>query len=43
VVANTNGLIEYLILPVWAALAGAAAGWVSYRLASGTAASVSAT
>ena len=33
VLANlSSGPVEYLVLPVVAALAGAAAGWVSYRL-----------
>lgn len=35
VLANlSSGPVEYLVLPVVAALAGAAAGWVSYRLVS---------
>jgi hypothetical protein len=33
VLVNLTDPIEYLVLPVWTALAGAAAGWVSYRLA----------
>lgn len=33
VLTNLGDPIEYLVLPVWTALAGAAAGWVSYRLA----------
>jgi hypothetical protein len=34
VLANlSSGPVEYLVLPVVAALTGAAAGWVSYRLA----------
>ena len=33
VLANlSSGPVEYLVLPVVAALAGAAAGWVSFRL-----------
>ena len=33
VLANlTSGPVEYLVLPILAALAGAAAGWVSYRV-----------
>jgi hypothetical protein len=42
VLANVSaGPIEYLVLPVIAAIAGAAAGWVSYVLARGTTASPS--
>ena len=33
--ANLGDPIEYLVPVVWAAVVGAAAGWVSYRLASG--------
>ena len=37
VVANlSSGPVEYLVVPIWAALVGAAAGWVSYRLARST-------
>ena len=35
VVANLSGPLEYLVLPLVAAPAGAAAGWVPYRLARG--------
>jgi hypothetical protein len=33
--ANLGDPIEYLVPVVWAAVVGAAAGWVSYRLAGG--------
>ena len=36
VLANLSGPVEYLLLPIWIALVGAAAGWVSFRLARGT-------
>jgi hypothetical protein len=35
VLANLSGPVEYLVLPIWTALVGAAAGWVSFRLARG--------
>ena len=34
--ANRSDPVEYLVLPVVAAMAGTAAGWVSYRLARAT-------
>ena len=35
VLANLSGPVDYLVLPIWTALMGAAAGWVSYRLTRG--------
>jgi hypothetical protein len=32
VLLNLSGPVEYLILPIWTALFGALAGWVSFRL-----------